>query len=237
MLYCDVSLNTRNIIMATVPEKKTFEERFDMLMQSLEESNKAADKRVAEADKRYAEYEKARKESNAEWEKRNAEAKKEAEELRKNFEALGKYVKSVCGDLEGMKRSNGMFAEETIYNALAKDKVFGGIKFDDIDRNIKLHLKFLGLKAEFDVVLENGDTLAIIEAKYKVRREDVSAIIKQPDNFRSLFPEYSNYKIVLGIGGLCFDNDVIEDAKNQGIGIIKVDNDTIEYHTNNLKKY
>ena len=130
-----------------------------------------------------------------------------------------------------------MFAEETIYNALAKKMAFGGTKFDDIFRNMKLHKKSLNLKGEFDVVLENGDTLAIIETKYKVRPEDVSKLIEQPNNFRKLFPTYSNYKILLGIGGLCFENDVIEDAQKQGIGVLKIDNDTIEYYTNNLKKY
>jgi hypothetical protein len=139
--------------------------------------------------------------------------------------------------INGIANSNGMFAEETIYNALAKKMSFGGIKFYRIDRNVKIHIKLLDMKGEYDVVLENGNTLAIIETKYKVRREDVSKLIEQPDNFRKLFPMYSNYKIVLGIGGMCFDNNVIEDAQQQGIGIIKVDNDTIEYYTDNLKKY
>ena len=158
-------------------------------------------------------------------------------ELGERIDKTNKAVTQTNISINGIAKSNGMFAEETIYNALAKDMAFGGIKFDDIDRNVKLHSKFLNLKGEFDVVLLNGDTLAIIETKYKVRREDVSELVDKPDNFRKLFPTYNNYKILLGIGGLCFENDVIEDAQKQGIGVLKIDNDTIEYFTNNLKKY
>ena len=165
------------------------------------------------------------------------EADKQAQELRKNFDALGKYVKSVCGDVEGIKKSNGLVAEEFIYNVLAKDMTFGGVVYDDITRNMKRKSKSQNLEGEFDVVLTNGDTLLIIEAKQKVRRDDVSKLITKPSDFRILFPMYNDYKILLGIGGLCFENDVIEDAKNQGIGIIKIDNDKIECHTDNLKMY
>ena len=187
----------------------------------------------AEAEKQRIEAEKQR----IEVEKQRIEAEKQRAETDKKIKELGKYIDSVCGDVEGIKRSNGRFAEETIYNALEKNMTFGGTKFDNIDRNVKLHIKLLNLKGEFDVVLENGDTLAIIETKYKVRREDVSELITKPDNFRKLFPQYSDYKVLLGIGGLCFDNKVIEDAQKQGIGIIKIDNDKVEYHTEGIKIY
>ena len=270
----------RHYIMATDIENKTFEERFDMLMQSFEElrdSQKEAEKqrkeraaeaekqnaewererkeRAAEAEKRNAEWEKRsakwererkernaewereRKERNAEWEKKSAETAERTKKIEENFEKLGKYINSVCGDVEGMKKSNGLVAEEFIYNALAKDMTFGGVVYDDITRNMKRKSKSQNLEGEFDVVLTNGDTLLIIEAKQKVRRDDVSKLITKPSDFRILFPMYNDYKILLGIGGLCFENDVIEDAQNQGIGIIKVDSDKIECHTDNLKMY
>jgi hypothetical protein len=60
----------------------------------------------------------------------------------------------------------------------------------------------------------------------------------QADIFRKLFPTYINHKIILGIGGLSFENDsVIEEAKKQGIGVIKIVSDMVEYHTENIKKF
>ena len=112
-------------------KKHTFEERFEMLMQSFEKSSIEAEKRQAEADKR-----------NAEWEKRNAEFDKRMEALQQ--------------EIGGISKSNGTMAEEAIYNALEKKMIFCGVEFYDIDRNWNRKNKALGIKAEFDVVLENG---------------------------------------------------------------------------------
>ena len=146
--------------------------------------------------------------------------KKSAEESRREIAEIRRIQKANAKQIGGIDKSLGDVAEEFIFNALEKDMTFGGIKFDDIDRNMKLHSKFLNLKGEFDVVLENGDTLAIIETKHKVRSEDISKLIGKPDNFRKLFPKYSNYKVILGVGGLSFEKDVVEDAENHEIGII-----------------
>jgi hypothetical protein len=57
------------------------------------------------------------------------------------------------------------------------------------------------------------------------------------NDFRKLFTEYKNYKIILGIGGLSWDKHSIEEAKKQGIGIIKVAGDSVEYHTEGIKTF
>jgi len=139
----------------------------------------------------------------------------------------------------GIAESNGKeVAEETIYNALEKKKTFCGIQFDRIDRNVKMYFKLLDLKGEFDIVLENGDTLAIIEAKHNVEKKDVIKLYeKQADKFRKLFPTYKNYKIILGIGGLSFDKGVEEEANRNGIGLIKVTGEGVEFHTSKIKIY
>ena len=148
-----------------------------------------------------------------------------------------KIIKELSKNIGGIANSNGAMAEEMIYNALDRNKTFGGIKFDDIDRNVKLHLKKLNLKGEFDVVLENGDTLAIIETKYKVQKEHIPQILKMPDNFRKLFPIFKDYKIILGVGGMSFDDDVPEDAIKNGIGIIKIVGENVEFYTDNIKMF
>jgi len=86
--------------------------------------------------------------------------------------------------------------------------------------------------------LKNGDTLAIIETKYKVRVEDVSKLVdKQVSDFRKLFPMFNDYKIVLGIGGMSFENKSEDEAKEKGVGIIKIVGDNVEYYTEGIKAY
>ena len=159
-------------------------------------------------------------------------------ETDKKIAETDRIVKELSKNVNGIANSNGEMAEEMIYNSLKRDKTFAGIKFYDIDRNIKLKSKALKLDSEFDVVLENGDTVAIIETKYKVREKDVSELLnKKLNNFRKLFPMYANYKIMLGVGGMSFEKKAIIAANKKGIGIIKIVGDKVEYQTENVKIY
>jgi len=147
-------------------------------------------------------------------------------------------VNKTTANVDGISKSNGAMAEEMIYNSLKKDKIFGGIKFDEIDRNLKLKLKKFNLEGEFDVVLQNCDTLAIIETKYKVRIEDVSKLVdKKVNDFRKLFPVFNDYKIILGVGGMSFEEKAEEEAEKNGVGIIKIVGDRVEYFTDRIKVY
>ena len=79
---------------------------------------------------------------------------------------------------------------------------------------------------------------SIVETKTKVDQDDVTELIeKKLDKFRKLYPEYDNHKVVLGIGGMKFDRRAEEIANKNGIGLIKVSGDKVEFHTENLKKY
>jgi hypothetical protein len=185
--------------------------------------------------KMFAETDKQLKEKFAETDKRLGEKFAELAEDRKE---ASKQIKELTKNIGGISNSNGDMAEEMIYNSLEKDKTFGGIKFDEIDRNIKLKFKKLKIDGEYDVVLQNGDTVAIIETKYKVREKDVSKLFgKQLNDFRQLFPMFKDYKIILGIGGMSFEDKVEDMAKEKGIGIIKIVGDKVEYHTENIKMY
>jgi hypothetical protein len=84
----------------------------------------------------------------------------------------------------------------------------------------------------------NGDTIALIEVKYKVDKKDVKKLIFDTvAKFKEHFPTYNNYKILLGLGGMSFDKDAIDEAKENGVGIIKVVGDKVEYHTEGIKMY
>ena len=209
------------------------------------EAAKRDKERDAEARKRDKERDAEARKRNAEAVKRSAELNKEIKELKESIKSTEKLVnattisvKNMQIELSGIAKSNGMMAEEMVFNSLNKTKTFANVRFDDIDRKVKLHSKFLNLKGEFDVVLKNGDMLAIIEIKYKVQPEDVTKLAtKQLTNFRNLFPMFSNYKIMLGMAGMSFEDSSEEYAKEKGIGVIKVSPDKVEYYTKGIRLY
>ena len=144
-------------------------------------------------------------------------------------------VNQTSKHLRGISLSNGAMAEEMIFNSLEKDKTFGGIKFDKILKNVNVVSGF-ETKTELDVLMVNGDTVAIIEAKYKVDKDDVNELFtKQLNCFRQYYPDYSKHKVILGIGGMSFEKGVIQTANKKGIGIIKIVGDKLEFHTDGIK--
>ena len=162
---------------------------------------------------------------------KSAEADKRAAEF-------DKRMKELQEEIGGISKSNGAMAEEIVYSSLEQEKTFCGIKFDEIDRNLKVKLKKLNLEGEFDVILQNCDTLALIETKYRVREKDVFKLYdKKVKDFRKLFPQFNDYSIILGIGGMSFEENSEDEAIKNGIGIIKIKGDKVEYYTDNIKIY
>jgi len=50
-----------------------------------------------------------------------------------------------------------------------------------------------GLEDEYDIVLYNHASVAIIEVKYKAHTKDIPIVLKKAETFRLLFPELSEH--------------------------------------------
>ena len=216
--------------------KDNIDARIDRFLEMIEKSraefNEKLEKSRIEAD---AADEKRKTEYEAADEKRKIEYEEKLAKERADFNERMKQLEKQIG---GISKSNGDMAEEAIFNALEREKTFAGIKFDYIGKNWKRHSKELNLKGEYDVLLENGEYIAIIETKYKVSKNDVSELLTDKvEKFRKLFPLYSNFKIILGVGGMSFEKEAIKEAENNGVGIIKVVGDTVEYYTDGIREY
>jgi hypothetical protein len=128
-------------------------------------------------------------------------------------------------------------AEDMFFNAFNKTKEYANRKFYEVEARISKSLKSEGKANEIDILMYNGDTVAIIEAKYRARESAIEQVLQKATNFRSLFPQYMDYKIVLGLAGLSFEEGVAEKAQELGIGVVKFVGDTAEFHTDNIKEY
>ena len=222
--------------MANKINNLTPDEWYDKFTQALEKSKTDFEHLLK---KQNAEYTKSRKESDEAFDKRMEKSNADFEKWKKESESdLKQWRKEMQKNIGGISDANGKMVEEALFSVLEKDLTFAGIKFDDIDRNVKLKFKKLKLEGEFDIVLTNGDTIGLIEAKYSVRKNYVTELFSSKvDKFRTLFPQFSGYKFVLGIAGASFDENAIDEANKNGIGLIKVVGEKVEFHTENIKKY
>jgi len=207
------------------------------------------DRKRQETDRQIAEGHRILDEKFAETDRKIAEghrilAEKLAENDRKlteKFEKLGITVKDINSNVVGIGHSNGEFAEEYFYNSLKKKMEFAGVHFDDISTDFKLLRKNQDgrrIEDQFDIVMLNGEAAAIIEIKYKARKDDPKQIVnRKVSNFRFLFPDYAKLKIYLGLAAFSFEESAEIEAKELGIGLLRQVGETVEYETNWVKAY
>ncbi|SHO80389.1 hypothetical protein MNB_SV-15-661 [hydrothermal vent metagenome] len=126
-----------------------------------------------------------------------------------------------------ISNNQGDIAEEFFWNSISSNPTLNGIKYDYADKN--RHKKIGNIEDEYDILLVNGKDVAIIETKYKAHTSDVEKLItKKYENFRKLYPEYSNYKHHLGLASFNINEDVKELALKNGVMILQRKGDIIE---------
>ena len=166
--------------------------------------------------------------------RRSAKHDKEIEEIK----AMQRENARIIG---GMGRNNGAFAENLFLHSLEKSKTFAGVHFDTVSnkfRRLKKMPNGTKLEDQFDIVMTNDDAVAIIEVKYKAESNDAKEMIeKKIPNFKSLFSDYADYKVYLGLGALSFDDYAVKEAEKLGIGLLKVAGDAVEYKTDWVRAY
>ena len=171
-----------------------------------------------------------------------AERQKETDKQLKENSILIKensiQIKAMNEMYGGMGNSNGMFAEEFFINSIKSgDKKLFGEQFDECECYSRRNLKNKQTKGEQDLFLYNGNAVAIIEIKYKARREDIQKLINKPPIFKILYPQYQSHRIYLGLAAMSFEEHVEDDTIKEGIAIIKQVGDDIIINDKNLKVF
>ena len=211
----------------------TFESVWALLeknAQKLEESNAAFDRRMQEADKR-------REESNANFGRELKESRADFDRRMKESKAgFDREMEKINKTLGGWANNQGSFAEEYFFNSFENGKKnFFGEKFDDVDKNLKGFWQ--GIKDEYDIVLYNHTSVALIEVKYKAHENDIPSVIKKAETFRILFPVYKEFTIYLGLASLSFYPELEQECIKQGIAVIKQVGDTVVVNDKYLKVF
>jgi hypothetical protein len=138
--------------------------------------------------------------------------------------------------LSNVGHNNGEFAEYYFYNALRETMTLGGIKYDFIEKNI--HQRSKRVQDEFDVVMYNGNSIALVECKYKAHTKDLTRLVQsKTQNFKALNPDYADYSIYCGLASFTFYPELEEQAKELGVAILKQVGDVMQVNADNLKAY
>jgi len=149
-----------------------------------------------------------------------------------------RMIKELSRRIGGIDENQGHHAEQYFQEILMEKLTFGGQKYDRMIPNLECFGKNGVPLIEFDIVLVNGKSVAIIETKNRIHPNFVKNLVEERlPKFRELFPGFSKCKAYLGIAGFSFSKKVLEEAKKYGIGIIRQVGNSVEIKADKLTAY
>lgn len=147
--------------------------------------------------------------------------KRTDEQLKRTDEKLERIGIS----LGNISNNQGDVAEEFFFQSLIKDNRLGKIRFDDVVKNMEKHRG--QIQEEYDLVMTNGDVIAVVEVKYKAYKNDLDKLDRKMRHFKKLFPIYQAFKQYGAIAAFHINDDAKEEALRRGYFVLQRSGDLI----------
>jgi type I site-specific restriction endonuclease len=147
------------------------------------------------------------------------ETAREVKETSREVKEATRLVKSVTKQFGSMTTNLGDVAEEYFYNSLKADPKIGNIRFDSVSPNLRFGNK--KQHNEFDIVLVNGKSVALIEVKHKAHVKDLEQVTAQVERYRYWQPAYKDYDIYCGLAAFSVPADVVAAAHERGLFVLQ----------------
>jgi DNA-binding transcriptional MerR regulator len=198
---------------------------FESTWVDLQEIKRVLAEKSAEADRRMQETDRQMQETDRRMQETDRQMQETDRRMKKLQELIGSW-----------DNNHGSFAEEYFFNSFEKgEQNFFGEKFNEIEKNLKVR-KF-NLRDEYDIVMYNGASIAIVEVKFKAHENDIQKVLNKAKTFRILCPDYKDFKIYLGFASMSFYPELEQECIDQGIAIIKQVGDMVIINDEGLKAF
>ena len=152
------------------------------------------------------------------------EAQKATDEQMRHTDEKLERISVLIGNIG---QNQGAVAEEFFYNSLKENQTLAGVHYDFIDKGISRTGN--GVSDEYDMILANGQDVAIVEIKYKAHEKDLDKLLtKKYDNFKKLFPVYKDYRHHLVLATFHLYNELKERALQNNVIVLQRKGDIVE---------
>ncbi len=139
-------------------------------------------------------------------------------------------------NLANIGKNQGDVAEDFFYQSLIRNNRLGKLNFDDVTRNMEKHRG--DIQEEYDLFMTNGDSIAIVEVKYKAHLKDIDKLDRKIKNFKKLFPIYKDYKLYGALAAFHINDDAKEETLNRGYFSLQRSGDMVcSESSDNLKAH
>lgn len=167
-----------------------------------------------------------------------AVSQKETDKMQKETEIqlkkTGRKLDKVAKMLGDIGENQGDVAEDFFYNSFIKDNHLGVLVFDGITKNMAKHRG--KTQEEYDIFLTNGESVAIVEVKYKAHLADIDKLNRKFDNFKKLFPIYKDYKLYGALASFYFNEEIKDELLKQGYFVVERCGDLIKTENSDFLK-
>jgi Holliday junction resolvase-like predicted endonuclease len=101
----------------------------------------------------------------------------------------------------------------------------GKIHFDDVVKNMEKHRG--QIQEEYDLVMTNGDAVAVVEVKYKAHKNDLDKLDRKMGNFKKMFPIYQAFKQYGAIAAFHINDDTKQEALRRDYFVLQRSDDLV----------
>ncbi|MEM9424300.1 MAG: hypothetical protein AAF975_05890 [Spirochaetota bacterium] len=172
---------------------------------------------IAELRESQAETGKQLKESQAETSRQIQELRESQAETNLQIQKMSDRLDRIGTQLRNIGIGNGAFAEEFFYQSFVESPKLGDITYDSVERNIHDGND----KTEYDILLINGTSTAVIEVKYKARLRDIEDLVRRKAAaFREGNPRLQRENLYLGLATLMSHDELVAEAHKAGIYLL-----------------
>jgi hypothetical protein len=186
----------------------------------LREAQKATDEQIKRTDEQM-------KRTDEQMKRTDEQMKRTDEQLKRTDEKLER----IGINLGNIGKNQGDVAEEFFFQSLIKDNHLGKIYFDDVVKNMEKHRG--QIQEEYDLVMTNGDAIAVVEVKYKAHKSDLDKLDRKMKHFKQLFPIYKAFKQYGAIAAFHINNDAKEEALRRGYFVLQRSGDLVHTESSN----
>ncbi|WGK69137.1 hypothetical protein P0082_11740 [Candidatus Haliotispira prima] len=149
---------------------------------------------------------------------------------------MGRRVDDVAKQLGHIGINTGDFAEELFWSSLKANPVLGGTLYNRVVRNVWDDEG----NTEYDILLFNHNSVAIIEVKYKAKSSDINNLLKKVDTFRNSHPDHAKHNIYLGLATTTRDRyyeKLVAKATEVGIYLLGQEGNHVELLSDKVRVF
>lgn len=205
-----------------VEQQKRTDARIDAQIAASEARQAKIDEQLTRTDAQIAAGEARQAKTDEQLAKTDAQLAKTDAQLARTDAQLDRVSRKLerLGELVGnISNNQGDIAEEFFYRSFLKNPAIGSLRFDSVSRNLNNSKD--KIEEEYDLVLINGDSIAVLEVKAKAHVKDLELMVtRKMPHFPLLFREFSHYRRYAGIATLTTNDALIAKARELGLYLL-----------------